>query len=412
MDRLYLFCAVNYFAQGMAGIVYEPVNYLLKDGLGLSAGQTAAFVACMTAPFLIKPLFGLLADFLPFSGKTRRPHLLLSAVMGAACWLALAWHPRREYWVLLALLTMVNVSVVLCDIICDGVVVAIGKIAGKTGVYQSVQIATLYATLVLTGLGGGWLAAHASPRAVFGLAAAFPLLIAVSAFWIPEAQARPIGCGWAGLRGLLGTRRFWALCLMIFLWNFYPFLGTAQFYFQSETLGLGPIYIGWLSTLGGAAGMAGATLFGANVRRWGTPGLLRVGIVFSAAASLLYLLYRGPISAAILTVFFGILGVACRLALMDAAAQSCPKGAEATAFAIYMAVFNIAALASNTVGGRLFDILRHTGPHCDYKAAAVLIFIGSACTVSCWWLLPDVLAESESASQMLSTDLAREVLTN
>ncbi|MFA6004063.1 MAG: hypothetical protein WC881_08340, partial [Elusimicrobiota bacterium] len=87
LDRLYIFCAVNYFAQGMCGIAYEPVNYLLKDGLRLSAGQAAGFVAWMTLPFMVKPLFGLLTDLVPLPGGWRRPHLALGTASGAACWL-------------------------------------------------------------------------------------------------------------------------------------------------------------------------------------------------------------------------------------------------------------------------------------------------------------------------------------
>ncbi|MBI5240868.1 MAG: MFS transporter [Elusimicrobia bacterium] len=397
-DRLYLFCAVNYLAQGMAGIVYEPVNYLLKDGLKLSAGETAGFVAWMTAPFLIKPLFGLLTDLVRLPGGLRRPHLVLGALLGSVCWLALALHPAHRYAPLLLLLTAVNFSVVFCDVVCDGVMVQVGKTAGKTGTYQAVQIGTLYATLVLTGLGGGWLSAHASMRTVFILAALFPLLIAGSAVWVEELPARePAREGLRSLLGLARRKRFWALCLMMFLWSFYPFLGSAQFYYQSDALRLGPLYIGALSTMGGAAGVAGAAFFGWTVRSVGTARFLRAGVLVSGAASLLYLLYVGPISAGLLTVLFGFLGVVFRLALMDMAAQACPKGAAATAFAAYMAVFNLAALASNMAGGCLYDRMRLVFASASdpaYCAAAVLILIGSGCTFSCWWLLPAVLGEA------------------
>ena len=399
-DRLYLFCAVNYFAQGMSGLVYEPVSYLLKDGLKLSAGEAAVFVAWMTAPFLIKPLFGLLTDLVPLPGGLRRPHLVLGAALGMTSWLALALLPNYRYGPLLALLTLVNFSTVFCDVVCDGVMVEMGQAGGKTGTYQAVQIGTLYATLVLTGAGGGWLCAHAPVRGVFALAALFPLLIAASALWVREppslanspsrAQAR---VGLHSLLGLLAGRRFWAMCLMIFLWNFYPFLGTAQFYYQSETLRFGPVYIGMLSTLGGLAGVAGAGFFGATVRKWGTDRFLRTGVVVAGATSLLYLLYAGPVSAAVLTLLFGFLGVVFRLVLMDMAAQSCPRHAEATAFALYMAVFNLAALASNAAGGRLYDLMRRVfqaASNPAYCAAAVLILIGTACTIACWWLLPAV----------------------
>lgn len=401
-DRLYIFCAVNYFAQGMAGIVYEPVNYLLKDGLKLSAGETAAFVAWMTAPFLLKPLFGLLTDLVRLPGGLRRPHLVLGALLGSVCWLVLAAHPTHRYAPLLLLLTMVNFSVVFCDVVCDGVMVQAGKAAGKTGTYQAVQIGTLYATLVLTGLGGGWLSAHASMRTVFILAALFPLMIAGSALWVEELPARePAREGLGNLLRLMRGRRFWALCLMMFLWSFSPFLGSAQFYYQSDALGLGPVFIGALSTMGGAAGVAGAAFFGWSIPRWGTARFLRVGVLISGAASLLYLLYLGPVSAGLLTVLFGFLGVVFRLALMDVAAQACPKGAEATAFAVYMAVFNLAALASNTAGGFLYDRMRlvfASAPDPAYCAAAVLILIGSACTFSCWWLLPAVSGETKNPS--------------
>ncbi|MDD5628953.1 MAG: hypothetical protein PHU21_07810, partial [Elusimicrobia bacterium] len=191
--------------------------------------------------------------------------------------------------------------------------------------------------------------------------------------------------------------RFWALCLMMFLWSFYPFLGSAQFYYQSESLKFGPLFIGALSTIGGAAGVAGAGFFGATIKQMGTARFLRFGVVISAAASLLYLLYLGLVSSVLLTVLFGFLGVLFRLALMDWAAQSCPKHAEATAFAVYMAVFNLAALASNTVGGALYDRMKLVFAAWSdpaYCAAAVLILIGSGCTLSCWWLLPAALGES------------------
>lgn len=401
-DRIMLFFAVNYFAQGMSGIVYEPVSYLLKDGLRLTAGQAAGFIGWMTVPFLVKPLFGLLTDLFPILGRLRRPHLILGAALGAACWLALALRSVHSYGPLLALLILVNVSVVFCDVVVDGVMVEQGKAQGKTGYYQAVQIGTLYAALVLTGLGGGWLAARAAPRTVFALAALFPLLIAFSSCWIKEMPKRvSTRAGLNNLLRLLAGKRFWCLCLMIFLWNFSPFLGTVQFYYQSETLRLSPIFIGILSTLGGVTGALGALGFGLLVRKWGTEAFIRRGVLLGGAMGFLYLLYRGPVSAAIITVILGFFGVFFRLGIMDLAAQSCPQGAEATAFAIYMAVFNVAALASNTIGGKLYDHFCgffHELPSPEYGAAAVLIVVGAACTLSCWWLLPLVRIEKGQIS--------------
>ena len=91
-----------------------------------------------------------------------------------------------------------------------------------------------------------------------------------------------------------------------------------------------------------------------------------------------------------LTILFNLTGVIFRLAWMDLAARACPKGAEATAFAAFMAVFNIAAAASNGVGGALYESL--SAAHSPYFAMVVLSGIGTACTFACWpllrWALP------------------------
>lgn len=395
LDAVTLFFAVNYFAQGMSGIAYEPVSYLLKDGLGLSAGESAVFVGWMTLPFLLKPLFGLLTDLLPLRGLRRKPHLILASFASAAGWLALASAGSYRYGPLLAMLILVNAGICASDVICDGVMVEQGKERRKTGVYQAVQIGTLYASLVLTGLGGGWLAAHVPARGVFAMVSVFPLMILASSLLVREPEVRGLQTqSLQGLAGLLGERRFWAAGAFIFLWSFAPFLGTAQFYYQSGSLGLSPVFIGFLGTLGGAAGVLGAAFYGRVIGKvWDTDAMLEGAVLVGGPLSLLYVFYLGPVSAAVLTFVLGFAGVAFRLALMDMAAQSCPAHAEATAFAAYMAVFNLAASASNTAGGKLYDLLRpRLAFFADpaYGAVVVLTLIGSLCTLSCWWLLPYV----------------------
>lgn len=98
--------------------------------------------------------------------------------------------------------------------------------------------------------------------------------------------------------------------------------------------------------------------------------------------SLLYLFYRGPHSIAAITTFFSLTGVIFRLAWMDLAAKACPDGAEATVFAAYMAVFNIAASASNTLGARWYEALAASrGP---YEAMVILSLVGTAGTLAAW----------------------------
>lgn len=397
--RLYGFFAVTYFAEGMAGLAYEPVDYLLKDVLHLGPAQAALFITWMTLPLTIKPLFGLLTDLLPWAGKRRRPHMIGVTVLTSLGWGALALMKGYRYGPSLAMLLLINVGFVLSDVVCDGLMVERGKEKGTTGPYQAVQIGTLYATLILTGLGGGWLAAHATYRTSFLLAAVFPLMAAASAFLIDEPAAGTVpqaaARGWAGLQTMVRDPRAWAVAAAIFLWDFCPFLGTAQFYYQSEAVKLSPVFIGMLSTVGGFAGVAGAGLFARySARAGGTERLARWSVTVGGALTLLYLLYVGPWSILLLTVLFSLTGVVFRLAWMDLAARACPEGAEATAFAAFMAVFNIAASLSNAAGGALYERL-HAG-FGAYAAMATLSLIGTACTFACWPLLKYALPRADA----------------
>jgi predicted MFS family arabinose efflux permease len=388
--RLYRFFAVCYFAQGMAGLAYEPVDYLLKDVMHLGPQSAALFITLMTLPLTIKPVFGLLTDLLPWAGKRRKPHMIAVSLIASAGWGLLAFMKDYSYGPSLAVLILINVGFVLSDIVCDGVMVERGKESGKTGPYQAAQIGTLYATLILTGLGGGWLAAHASYKSIFLLATLFPLLTAAAASWIDEPEtggvAETAARGWDGLKTLARDPRAWAIAAAIFLWNFCPFLGTAQFYYQSVALKLSPVFIGGLSTAGGFAGVAGAALFGwLSARPGGTERLARWSVGAGGALTLLYVFYVGAWSTMLLTILFSLTGVTFRLAWMDLAARACPRGAEATAFAAFMAVFNIAAAASNGIGGALYE--RLAAGHGAYAAMVILSLAGTACTFACWPLL-------------------------
>lgn len=388
--RLYGFFAVTYFAEGMAGLAYEPVDYLLKDVLHLGPQQAALFITWMTLPLTIKPLFGLLTDLLPWAGKRRRPHMIGVTLLTSVGWGALAFMKGYRYGPALAILLLINVGFVLSDVVCDGLMVERGQEKGTTGPYQAVQIGTLYATLILTGLGGGWLAAHATYKTIFILAAVFPLMAAASALLIDEPSVGGVpetaSRGWAGLKVMVRDPRAWAVAAAIFLWDFCPFLGTAQFYYQSAALKLSPEFIGGLSTVGGFAGVAGAALFAKySAKAGGTERLARWSVSVGGALTLLYVFYVGPWSTMALTVLFSLTGVIFRLAWMDLAARSCPEGAEATAFAAFMAVFNIAASASNATGGALYE--RLSAGHGPYAAMVALSLAGTLCTFACWPLL-------------------------
>jgi hypothetical protein len=82
--RLALIFAVVYFAQGMWYLPNLSLTFLLKETFHLSAGQSADFFAITIIPWLIKPVYGLISDFVPLFGWRRRSYFLLTTALAAA----------------------------------------------------------------------------------------------------------------------------------------------------------------------------------------------------------------------------------------------------------------------------------------------------------------------------------------
>src|SRR5258708_26282909 len=80
--RLALFLAMVYFAQGMVYLPDQVVSIVFKER-GLTAGQLATFTWIITIPWFIKPVYGLLSDFVPIAGTRRRSYFLIMAALSA-----------------------------------------------------------------------------------------------------------------------------------------------------------------------------------------------------------------------------------------------------------------------------------------------------------------------------------------
>jgi hypothetical protein len=90
--RLALLFAIVYFAQGMVYLPEQVVAIVFKER-GLTAGQLAAFTWITTIPWFIKPVYGLLSDFVPLFGSRRRSYFLIMSGGGAGR--GVGWGPPR-----------------------------------------------------------------------------------------------------------------------------------------------------------------------------------------------------------------------------------------------------------------------------------------------------------------------------
>jgi len=56
----------------LVGLIAQPLNYYLKEVHGWTAFQVTAFLTVFNLPWIIKPVYGLISDFLPLFGYRRK----------------------------------------------------------------------------------------------------------------------------------------------------------------------------------------------------------------------------------------------------------------------------------------------------------------------------------------------------
>ena len=398
--RLALLFAVLYFAQGMWYLPIQTLTVVLKER-GLSAGAVATFTTITTIPWLVKPVYGLVSDFIPLWGRRRKSYLLLTSSLAAAAGLALGFGVEHTYWRLATLFTLMGLGLAFTDVIVDALMVESGKPRGLTGAFQAVQWSAIYAASILVGVLGGYLAERQSLAAAFAIAASFPLAsLAMAAAFVREPPARvapgAFRAALAEIRTALRDRDVWIVAGFIFFWGFSPSFGPAFLYYQTDVLSFSQQFIGHLAALGSVGAIAGAVVYAPLSRRVPLRRLINIFIGLSVASTLLYLTYRGPWSAVLIDTAYGVVYMLTQLAFLDLAAKACPRRVEATFFALLMSVYNGGTQGSQVVGGYLYDYVGYTA----------LVFISAGFSTLAWLLVPIVRIEriEERARQSPAAD--------
>ena len=412
--RLALLFAIIYFAQGMWYLPKQPITIALKDR-GLSAGQVADFFFIATLPWLIKPVYGLVSDFVPIFGYRRRSYFFLTASIASAAGLALVVTDLVTYGAIRTatltlpivgtvtftlvtavwLYTLMGLGLAFSDVLTDATMVESGRPLGLTGAFQSVQWAAITASAVVGGVVGGYLAGAHNVRLAFFLAALFPLLsLFMIARYVRETPSRrdreAVRETWAAIKQAFGERDVWAVAAFIFFFSFSPSFGPAFVYYQTDTLKFSQEFIGMMDSVAAAGQVVGALIYAPLSRRLRLKWIIVSMIGFYTVGSLAYLLYRSHLSAVIISSVSGVFGIMVLLAFLDLAAKACPKRVEATFFALLMSVYNLGTQSGENIGARLYDVVGFTK----------LVIISSAVTALAWVVVPFVRIDEIEAKAL------------
>ena len=383
-QRLAALFAVVYFAQGMWTLPVQTLTMVLKER-GLSSSAVADFFLLSTIPWLIKPLYGLLSDFVPLFGRRRKSYFLLTSGLASVSGFALALAAEHSYGRLALLYTAMGFGLAFTDVLTDAIMVEAGKPRGLTGAFQAVQWAAISVATLGIGVLGGYLAETRSLHRGFLIAAGFPLVSFLMAAWfLRDERARfdaaVLGSTWASIKNAVTNRGVWLVAGFIFCYDFNPAFGPAFLYYQTDVLHFGQQFIGALGSLQAATAIVGALIYAPLSRRVSLKRLIVIGIGLGVATTLGYVGYRGPASAIVVDGLWGILGMIVQLTILDLAAKACPRKVEGTFFALFASVFNGSVQLSTNVGGRLYDTLGFTP----------LVLISAALTALAWLIVPFV----------------------
>jgi MFS family permease len=390
--RLAALIAVVYFAQGMWSLPNQTMAIVLKERDALSAAHVADFMLMSTLPWLIKPVYGLLSDFVPLFGRRRKSYFLLASGLAAAAGFTLAALPYHDYWRMAGLFTAMGFGLAFTDVLTDALMVENGRASGLTGAFQSVQWFAIYGASILVGVLGGHFAATQNLHAAFLLAACFPLISFTMAMMfvrdpISRFDREAFVQTWTAIRGAARMREIWVVAGFIFFFNFSPSFGPAFLYYQTDVLKFDQQFIGILGSLSSIGFMVGALIYAPLSRRLPLKTIMLWAIGVSATATFSYLLYRDRTSAIIIDTGFGVLAMLTQLAFLDLAAKACPPHVEATFFALLMSVYNLAIQLSTNVGARLYDRIGFTG----------LVFVSAIMTALAYVLVPWVRLDAIEA---------------
>ncbi len=398
-----------YFIQGISepteGLISQPVLSLLKSW-GHNAQQIGTFSFLLALPWAIKPIYGLVSDFMPLAGYHRKSYLIVaSAVTSASLGMLYALDlPAGAVYSLLFLLLLPTIGVAFSDVVIDALMIEKGQPHGLTGRLQSVQWGAIYAAEVLTGSLGGYLSQHSQQNLGFLLCGGITVCtLVLSATVVSERRQTDARANFRTtlhlLRRAMGSRAILAGGAFLFFLNFNPFNKAVLYLYMTRDLAFSEQFYGNTASLWATAAMIGSLIYGLYCRRVSMPILVHASIVMSIITTVAYWSMHDEASARVVSLAAGFTYATAAMVQLDLAAQICPPQAAGTLFALLMALSNFGMGLSTWFGGWCYQhTLQAWG---NPLAFNLLVGIGALFTAGCWLVVPylsTVLPENSGGS--------------
>jgi MFS family permease len=360
-----LFFALVYVVEGLGqtgGLIAQPLNYYLKQSFGWTPVQVTAYLTILNLPWIIKPVYGIVSDFLPFFGYRRKAYLVIAnaAATGAYFWVTQITMPSQLVFALL----LTAYAMAISSTLCGAILVENGQRLGASDAFVNQQWLWFNIAALASGFIGGQLVERLPPATALHAAAAIiavaPLAI-VSTTWllISEPQTRidlvELKKTLASLLAAFTLRELWFVGAFLFLYYLSPGLGTPLYYHMTDDLKFSQEYIGILGSISSGGWIVGALLYRRFLKGITARLLLNLSILLGTLTTASFLLLLDEATAAVINFFSGFAGMVAFVATLTLAADHCPPRAEGFAFAALMSITNFSAALSDNIGSFLYE---------------------------------------------------------
>jgi MFS family permease len=392
MSRLMLFFAIVYtvegFCQAKVGVIWQPLTHYLKESQGWDPVQIAASLAILDVPWVVKPLYGIVSDFLPLFGYRRRSYLLFAnaGAVAAFVWAAQALAPAS----IISALVLTCIAMAISSTVCGALLVENGQLYGVSAAFINQQWLWFNVAAMAGSLLGGLLIEYFSAagalHAAAACAAVAPIVVLASSIALLHEQRAGMDAAEFGraLRGFLDafrSRTLWLIGAFLFCYYFSPGFGTPLYFHMTDELHFSQGFIGVLASVSAGGWIVGGLLYRFVLRRMATRALLKLSILAGTLATLAYLGMVDEPSAITVYFFNGVAGMIANIATLALAAEHCPPRSEGFAFAALMSVINLATALADPIGAYMFE-------HWFNRGLAPLIVVSAAFTLLIFVLVP------------------------
>lgn len=397
--RLMLFFAIVFVAegidQGRVGVILQPLTNYLKTQ-GWSPLEVTAYFGALNFPWVIKPLYGLVSDFVPLFGYRRTSYLMLASAAAVMAYAAIAW--LGEPAAIAPFLVLTAYCMATVSTLCGALLAENGRTYRQSSLFVGQQWLWFNVAIMASAFVGGALVEHLSAAAALKAGAVIAALapvavLAATPLLLRETRStterQAFRQALQGLGTALRSRSLYLVAVFLFLYAFSPGFGTPLYYYMTDRLHFAQSYIGLLGSITAAGWIAGALIHRVALRRMAPRPLLYLSVLLGTASTASFLLLSDELSAALVNFGFGVSSMIATIATLTLAARNCPIGAEGFAFAGLMSVSNLAEIFSINSGAWLYETVFDS-------RLAPLIVVSAAATAAIALLIPLLRLDGQS----------------